>query len=277
MVDDLPSSKESSGFAVSLGDTRFLLGERTLIGRGASCDLWLDDDALVSRRHARLTVCAHGVVLEDLASRNGVYVDGERIDQSKLLVGGETVRVGATELTLVPLSLDRRETRLDWDDDTVSPRKYPSRTRVSAVTDGVEAFDVVLGLTRFALDAGDAERAERIVGGHLHRLANDARAGMPLDAAKIGDAISVALALENVLASGEWIAFVLELHASTGTLLSSALIDRLYDLVRHVERIDVAALTRYLDVLAAQAVRFGPSETFRLRRVQGLASLLRVG
>src|SRR4030088_2857701 len=48
------------------------------VGRNATCQLSLDDP-LVSRRHALLIVAKDGVTIEDLQSRNGVIVNGQRI------------------------------------------------------------------------------------------------------------------------------------------------------------------------------------------------------
>jgi pSer/pThr/pTyr-binding forkhead associated (FHA) protein len=49
-----------------------------VLGRSASCQLQLVG-GLVSRRHARLAHGAEGLVVEDLGSRNGVFVNQRRI------------------------------------------------------------------------------------------------------------------------------------------------------------------------------------------------------
>ena len=73
-------------------------GERFVIGRDGECDLVLDGDPKVSRRHAYLKTRPDGrATLHDLGSSNGTWVDGRPI-QSALLEGGERVRVGDTEL-----------------------------------------------------------------------------------------------------------------------------------------------------------------------------------
>ena len=71
----------------------------TTVGRSTSCDICLTDDQ-VSRRHAQLTLIPHPfqadrslVLAEDLASRNGLCVDGSRIDAT-ILDGGEQILVG---------------------------------------------------------------------------------------------------------------------------------------------------------------------------------------
>ncbi len=49
-----------------------------VIGREPSCNIVVDLD-LVSRRHANLIVNYHEVIIEDLGSVNGTYVNGKRI------------------------------------------------------------------------------------------------------------------------------------------------------------------------------------------------------
>jgi pSer/pThr/pTyr-binding forkhead associated (FHA) protein len=55
-----------------------------VIGRSSDCSLAVDDP-LVSRRHAVLHVSADAVVAEDLGSRNGITVNGERTVGTQLL------------------------------------------------------------------------------------------------------------------------------------------------------------------------------------------------
>jgi len=49
-----------------------------LLGRDEDSIVWIDD-ALVSRRHARIVIDETGAVLEDLNSRNGTFLRGKRI------------------------------------------------------------------------------------------------------------------------------------------------------------------------------------------------------
>lgn len=62
------------------------------IGRGESCDICINDED-VSRNHARVTVLASAIVLEDLGSTNGTLVNGEKI-QRHILNDGDRVQVG---------------------------------------------------------------------------------------------------------------------------------------------------------------------------------------
>jgi pSer/pThr/pTyr-binding forkhead associated (FHA) protein len=69
----------------------------TCIGRGEDCDVSFED-SLVSRRHARIVLRGDAAVIEDLGSRNGVLVNGRRIDRPERLVDGDRVRIGAQDL-----------------------------------------------------------------------------------------------------------------------------------------------------------------------------------
>jgi pSer/pThr/pTyr-binding forkhead associated (FHA) protein len=70
-----------------------------LIGRLPECDVLLSD-TLVSRMHARISVQGESVVVEDLHSTNGVYVNGMRVGHSTALCEGDRILIGTTEFSL---------------------------------------------------------------------------------------------------------------------------------------------------------------------------------
>ena len=76
------------------GRERRLVGD-VLIGRGALCDIRLDDP-LVSRRHALVLGSEIGTAIEDLGSSNGVYVNGKRSRGITALHPGDVIELGAT-------------------------------------------------------------------------------------------------------------------------------------------------------------------------------------
>jgi ATP/maltotriose-dependent transcriptional regulator MalT len=66
-------------------------------GRGAECDVTLDWDEQVSRVHAELVrVGAHWTLSDGGLSRNGSYLNGERIVERRRLGDGDTMRFGHT-------------------------------------------------------------------------------------------------------------------------------------------------------------------------------------
>ena len=82
-----------------------------LAGRLPECDVMIDD-GLVSRMHARISVRDDSVVVEDLHSTNGVYVNGARITHSALLREGDRLLLGTTEISLFEARPDARVTPL---------------------------------------------------------------------------------------------------------------------------------------------------------------------
>src|SRR3954464_13539225 len=70
------------------------------VGRDPSLPLHLDEDTQVSRRHARTAVQGGQVVVEDLGSTNGTYVNDQPISTPRVLNPGDKVRIGLTVLEL---------------------------------------------------------------------------------------------------------------------------------------------------------------------------------
>lgn len=62
------------------------------IGREASCEIVIPDRQ-VSRFHARITTTSEGVTLEDLASKNGTYCNGDRVIEPRYLQDGDELQI----------------------------------------------------------------------------------------------------------------------------------------------------------------------------------------
>ncbi len=80
----------------SLG-TRFRLRPQTtiVIGRSRTAQISLPEVTTLSREHARLAYRNESVVLEDLESRNGTFVNEQRIEDPRVLKSGDRFQVGA--------------------------------------------------------------------------------------------------------------------------------------------------------------------------------------
>jgi hypothetical protein len=71
------------------------------IGRGDRCDVSLDSDGEVSRVHAELRLLGRAwTVVDDGLSRNGTFVNGERLQGRRWLRDGDALMVGRTTLVL---------------------------------------------------------------------------------------------------------------------------------------------------------------------------------
>jgi len=67
-----------------------------LLGRGESADIKLQD-TFASSAHARLVPQGDVMVLEDLGSTNGTYLNGEPLRGPQPLHVGDTIRIGDSE------------------------------------------------------------------------------------------------------------------------------------------------------------------------------------
>jgi hypothetical protein len=75
---------------------RVELPEHLAIGRGSTSDLVLDD-AFVSGRHASVEYEREGLVLSDLGSTNGTFVNGRRVTRATVRPGDE-LTIGTSRL-----------------------------------------------------------------------------------------------------------------------------------------------------------------------------------
>ncbi len=73
--------------------------ERVMVGRSRFCDIRLQEDT-VSRLHAAFTTAEQGVMLEDLGSSNGTFVNGQPVVGITRLAVGDVVRFGAVRGTI---------------------------------------------------------------------------------------------------------------------------------------------------------------------------------
>jgi hypothetical protein len=74
------------------------LSDGALLGRGDSADIRLQD-TFASSAHARLVPQGEVIVLEDLGSTNGTYLNGEPLRGPQPLHVGDSIRIGDSEFT----------------------------------------------------------------------------------------------------------------------------------------------------------------------------------
>jgi len=71
------------------------LGDKLLVGRGQNVQLWVNDKN-ISREHSALLYENNGIYITDLGSRNGTYVNDERIEEKRKLNEGDEIRLAST-------------------------------------------------------------------------------------------------------------------------------------------------------------------------------------
>jgi DNA-binding winged helix-turn-helix (wHTH) protein len=76
-----------------------------LLGRVDECVLWIESPS-VSRRHARIVVEGSGAILEDLHSKNGTFLRGQRIATAVALADHDEIALGSVRLTFRILPID---------------------------------------------------------------------------------------------------------------------------------------------------------------------------
>ena len=76
----------------------FASGELT-IGRAAGCQISLDD-TFMSQLHARVSPSDGGIVVEDLGSTNGTYINQQRVTAEVQANAGDRVQLGGIVLEL---------------------------------------------------------------------------------------------------------------------------------------------------------------------------------
>jgi hypothetical protein len=255
-------------------DLELSAGEFAL-GRSAECQLSLDDP-LVSRRHALLIVAKDGVTIEDLQSRNGVVVNGERITGRMPLKAGDRILIGSQELTLLvgheALERELLSTTLvnqgtlpkiavaGWRESSGTPPPGASVRASSERTEpgvdiGIErradAFNLLGGVAEKALAMGRAEEAERLLASAL---------GDVVEASRLGRRPSPSL---------------VDVAARFAAKLATAapVIDELYGALRKVSAIDLTRLRAYVAHLRERQAMLGPAEKFLLQRIEGLERL----
>jgi pSer/pThr/pTyr-binding forkhead associated (FHA) protein len=76
----------------------FDVGDGAVLGRGDSAEIRLQDP-FSSSRHARLVRQGSIIVIEDLGSTNGTYLNEELLQGPQPLHSGDRIRIGDSEFT----------------------------------------------------------------------------------------------------------------------------------------------------------------------------------
>ena len=263
------------------------------LGRNASCQIILDD-ALVSRRHALITVEGDEIFVEDLQSRNGVLVNGLRIPEPTTLHLGDVVTIGSHELHLLQgyETMDRLPRAAPANKATIPRMTQP--TFPEPGTDGssggggigsdlidieqsvarrADQFRMIGGVADKALALGRAAEAERLLASALADVIEASRAGRALPPSLVDEAARYSARLATATGKGGWADYVIELYAAQQRPPPAVVIDELYNGMRRVSSVDVAQLRAFIEQLRLLLPSFGPAERFLFQRLEGLERL----
>ncbi|MCX8157859.1 MAG: DUF4388 domain-containing protein [Verrucomicrobiae bacterium] len=97
------------------GEEHLLPEDRpTLCGRSRDADIRIEDD-LVSRRHTKITCTGGQYVVEDLGSKNGTFLNGEKIGGPTILKAGDYLRIGEATFHVVAPCVVGEQARSWWE------------------------------------------------------------------------------------------------------------------------------------------------------------------
>jgi predicted component of type VI protein secretion system len=253
------------------------------VGRNASCQLSLDDP-LVSRRHALFEIGTGGVSVEDLNSRNGVIVNGHRIDAKVSLAVGDRILIGSQELTLLAgrdaqspagagvgkMTLPKM--RVNTPSSGFPPMQIESDPEPSMVR-RADQFKLLSGVAEKALAMGKAGEAERLLASALADVIENTRANRPLPPTLVDQAAKFSAKLATATGKGGWADYVIELYQAQKRPCPAHVIDELYNAMRKVTAVDLNRLRAYVAMLRQNLPRYGPAERFLFQRLEGLERL----
>jgi len=132
----------------------FALTGTMVIGRQADSDIPVPAEE-ISRHHARLQVTADGVLVEDMSSANGTFINDKRV-QNGLLKPGEELRLDTVRFMLVAPGMDARQ--------QATARAEPAKAAASEASgSGGKVFGIVIAIVVVAAIAFFAARYYGVV------------------------------------------------------------------------------------------------------------------
>src|SRR3954463_11686812 len=81
------------------GEFPLRMEREIVIGRSSDLDMVLGED-MVSRKHAKISTVGNQIMIEDVGSTNGTFVNGEKVKRARLKEG-DRILIGTSILKLV--------------------------------------------------------------------------------------------------------------------------------------------------------------------------------
>jgi FHA domain-containing protein len=271
-------SRALASYALREGQLEHRLNKSPLVlGRGTGADIMLTGP-LVSRRHAELTDTVHGLVVTDLGSRNGVFVNGHRISTPVVLEVGDSLAIGDNTFVLAALqepdirrSATVTEAKATRESDRIPVGMYVD-DEVSVATRRADALQLLGSVVDKALALGRGDEAEHLIGNHLVAALSDARAGRGVAPEVARAAAQYAVKLAAATNKAAWLDFAFRLYSAIGSTMPLPIVDEMYTVLRRVRGLDRELLHAYANQQRARA-DLSPPERFVLQRLEGLERL----
>lgn len=247
---------------------------QTVVGRHDGCHITLDD-ALASRRHALLHLDGEKLTVEDLASVNGVLVNGRRIRRTQRLVDGDELKLG-NQLLHVHMGTRARPSRHRVGATTLArlPEAVSASDDELTIVRDEEILNVLAGAGAKALRMGKGEEAEAIQSKSLLTIRDHVKSGRNVDGNAVELAACQGLRLAIATKKRFWLEYSVDLYSSQNRLMRSPVVELMYESVRQVSDFDLGILRSYVSSLSEQQPAMSPAERFLLRRIEGLIASL---
>lgn len=129
---------------------RFAIQGNMLVGRSNDCDICIPSEE-ISRHHVRLGLVPDGVMVEELGSANGTFINGRRMVGAALLKPGDELRIDVVRFLLIVPGKEAEHLTAAVDASAVRTEP-PPRTRSKTLTLLLVALGMVV-LTVVALFA----------------------------------------------------------------------------------------------------------------------------
>lgn len=245
------------GFRLRWADQNIAIDAALVLGRGEDCDIVLDDP-LVSRRHAAITHSDAELWVDDLSSRNGVYVNSARIETRTRLEVGDVLRVGGQEMRITGEAAPLGE--------VLSEIPQPTKR--------LDALGVVGQLAEKALALGRADEAERLLAGPLEQVLREAMVGLAPTNDVLDKSTHLAVRLLESTRRGIWLDWLVRVYSGMRRPWPAPVVDTLYQVARGSIGYDRHGLRAYCELLRTVQNDLGPAERFLVGRIEGLERVL---
>jgi predicted component of type VI protein secretion system len=202
------------------------------VGRLAECWLVLDDD-LVSRTHARFHIGPNLCELEDLGSRNGTFINGDRLEGKRALRDGDRIRIGREVIEVLGL-------------DTSQVGEEDDLRRTLAPGEDTRFPSMIGQLVEKSIKAGKIKEAERYATALSSQLAA-ARVPVTHPAAEACHRCLIQLA--DKTASGTWIDRLFKLYAQQSWIMAPATVEEVRGALDRIPRVPGTGLRDYEQAL----------------------------
>lgn len=276
---------------------------RFLVGRSPECHLVLDDPS-VSRTHVAIVLDDAGLFLEDLGSRNGCILNGNRVEGQRKLQDGDRIVIGHQIIRVVAmerlagadrtmalgnckacgtwLSLDdkvcthcgaRREDALPGSEARPVERSAAPAAKRGEPGPDQEPISMMSGLVLKAVNMGKLDEAARFLDNLLGLAAKRVDSGSVMtesDLQAVGDAT---IAFATASKSPETLSRLFAFFHAAKVLMPRATVEKLYEAVRIAGYRRCPEMTRYMAALSSRTGELSPSDRFIHRRLEGLVNM----